>query len=72
MIYHQLLLVSFLWTVVEMYPAWISEHCFEFLDAPVKRVASKDTPIAYAPVLEDQILVQTSWLVEAIEEVVAF
>ena len=52
--------------------AKIADEGFEFLDAPVKRVASKDTPIAYAPVLEDQILVQTSWLVEAIEEVMAF
>ena len=52
--------------------AKIADEGFEFLDAPVKRVASNDVPVAYAPVLEDQILVQTSWLVDTIEEVKAF
>jgi 2-oxoisovalerate dehydrogenase E1 component len=32
--------------------AWISEHLFEHLDAPVLRVASLDMPIPFAPVLE--------------------
>lgn len=32
--------------------AWISEHCFEYLDAPVMRVASLDTAIPFAPTLE--------------------
>lgn len=36
--------------------AWISEHCFAFLDAPVKRVASLDTPIPFAPTLEKNFL----------------
>ena len=52
--------------------AKIADQGFEFLDAPVKRVASKDIPIAYAPDLEDEILVQTGWLVNVIEEVLAF
>jgi 2-oxoisovalerate dehydrogenase E1 component len=52
--------------------AKIADEGFEYLDAPVKRVASKDIPIAYAPVLEDKILVQTDWLVNAIEEVLAY
>ena len=52
--------------------AKIADQGFEFLDAPVKRVASKDIPIAYAPDLEDEILVQTDWLVNAIEELIAF
>ena len=33
--------------------ALISEHCFEYLDAPVKRVGSIDTPVPFAKVLED-------------------
>ncbi|MCD8528429.1 MAG: alpha-ketoacid dehydrogenase subunit beta [Chitinophagales bacterium] len=36
--------------------AWISEHCFEYLDAPVRRVGSLDTPVPFAKVLENQFL----------------
>ena len=36
--------------------AWISEHCFNYLDAPVMRVASLDTPIPFAPTLERNFL----------------
>lgn len=36
--------------------AWISEHCFEYLDAPVMRCASIDTPIPFNKELEDQFL----------------
>lgn len=36
--------------------AIIMEECFEFLDAPVKRVASLDSPIPFTKALEDQFL----------------
>lgn len=36
--------------------AWISENCFEFLDAPVMRCASLDTPVPFAPGLEKNFL----------------
>ncbi len=36
--------------------AYISEHLFEYLDAPVLRVASLDTPVPFSPVLEKQFL----------------
>lgn len=36
--------------------AWITEHCFRHLDAPVLREASLDTPIPFAPTLEDNFL----------------
>jgi len=36
--------------------ALIMEQCFEYLDAPVKRVASIETPIPFAKNLEDQYL----------------
>ena len=52
--------------------AQIADIGFKYLDAPLKRVASKDVPIAYAPVLEDSILVQTSWIENAIQEVIEF
>jgi 2-oxoisovalerate dehydrogenase E1 component len=34
----------------------ISENCFEYLDAPIKRVASLETPIPFAKQLEEQYL----------------
>lgn len=36
--------------------AWISEHLFEDLDAPVKRVAGLDTPIPFAVPLEQNYM----------------
>lgn len=36
--------------------AWIGEHLFQHLDAPVMRVASLDTPIPFAPTLEKNFL----------------
>ncbi len=36
--------------------AWISEHCFEYLDAPLMREGSLDTPIPFAPSLEQHFL----------------
>ena len=36
--------------------AWISEHLFQHLDAPVMRVGSLDTPVPFASSLEQQFL----------------
>ena len=36
--------------------AWISEHCFEYLDGPVMREGSLDTPVPFAPSLEKNFL----------------
>ncbi len=36
--------------------AWISENCFQYLDAPVMRAASLDTAIPFAPTLEQNFL----------------
>jgi 2-oxoisovalerate dehydrogenase E1 component len=36
--------------------AWIGEHCFEQLDAPVRRLGSLDTPVPFAAALEEQYL----------------
>ncbi|HEY4377831.1 MAG TPA: transketolase C-terminal domain-containing protein, partial [Acidimicrobiales bacterium] len=40
--------------------AWVGEHCFADLDAPVRRVAATDTPVAYEPALEEAILPQVA------------
>ncbi len=45
--------------------AQISERCFEWLDAPIRRVAAHDVPLPYAPPLEDFVLPQTSDIVRA-------
>ncbi len=39
--------------------AWISEHCFEMLDAPVMRCASLDTPIPFNIELEKNFLAKS-------------
>lgn len=39
--------------------AWISEHCFEYLDAPVIRCASLDTPVPFAIELEQNFLAKS-------------
>ncbi len=36
--------------------AWISEHAFQYLDAPVKRLGSLDTAVPLAKTLEDHFL----------------
>jgi 2-oxoisovalerate dehydrogenase E1 component len=38
--------------------AGINEHCFEYLDAPVKRLASIDTPVPFDKGLENNFLPQ--------------
>ena len=46
--------------------ARINDLAFEWLDAPVKRVAAHDVPLPYAPTLEDLVLPRTDDLVRAI------
>jgi 2-oxoisovalerate dehydrogenase E1 component len=48
--------------------ARIAGDLFEYLDAPIKRVAALDVPVAYYPGLEEAILPQSSDLLEAIRE----
>jgi 2-oxoisovalerate dehydrogenase E1 component len=52
--------------------AAIADECFPWLDAPVKRVASTDTFVGYAPQLEDAILPQTADFVKAYEDLARF
>lgn len=39
--------------------AWIAEHCFEWLDAPVMRCASLDTPVPFNTELEQAFLAKS-------------
>jgi 2-oxoisovalerate dehydrogenase E1 component len=52
--------------------ARIADDCFAWLDAPVRRVASTDTFVGYAPRLEDATLPQTEDIKRACEEVARF
>ena len=51
--------------------AWISQHCFEYLDAPVMRCASLDTPVPFAIPLEQNFLAKARFR-EMLEELVAY
>lgn len=63
---------SISWGVGAEIAARIADDCFAWLDAPVKRVASTDTFVGYAPSLEDAILPQVSTFVDAYREIAGF
>ena len=48
--------------------ARIADELFEHLDAPVRRVAALDTPVAYYPDLEEEILPQAADVLAAIQQ----
>ncbi len=52
--------------------AWAAEELFEWLDAPVTRLASTDTPVGYSPPLEDYILPQQAHVEEAVRKLAAY
>jgi 2-oxoisovalerate dehydrogenase E1 component len=52
--------------------ARVSEELFEYLDAPVTRIGAMDTPVAYAPDLEEEILPQTDDILKAIEKIARY
>lgn len=52
--------------------ARISDELFEFLDAPVRRVAATDTFVAYAPQVEDFILPQIEDVEKAVRELMKY
>ena len=52
--------------------AMISEEVFEWLDAPVLRLTSIDTPVPYSPPLEDYYLPQVRDVVDAARKLAAY
>jgi len=52
--------------------ARISDELFDSLDAPIKRVAALDCPVAYAPVLEERILPGSSDVLKALRAVAKY
>ena len=63
---------SLSWGIGSEIAARIASDVFEWLDAPVRRVASLDTWVAYAPHLEDRILPQVDDVWTAIRETAAY
>ncbi|MFZ5623646.1 MAG: alpha-ketoacid dehydrogenase subunit alpha/beta [Gemmatimonadota bacterium] len=52
--------------------ARIADEAFEWLDAPVRRIAATDTFVAYAPELEDAILPQVEGIRQAMVQMAAY
>lgn len=51
--------------------AWISEHCFAYLDAPIVRCASLDTPVPFSIELEQNFLAKQR-LHSSVEKLMAY
>lgn len=58
-------------SIISDISAWIAENCFEYLDAPIKKIGSLDTPVPLAKSLEDQFL---PWgrLKEVVEDLLSY
>lgn len=52
--------------------SYVAEHGFTFLDAPVMRVASKDSPVPFSRILEAAVLVQEAEVEEAARRLARF
>ncbi len=63
---------SLSWGIGSEIAARISDELFPWLDGPVRRVASKDVWVAYAPQLEEVILPQPNDVLEAIVDLAAY
>ncbi len=63
---------SLSWGIGSEIAARIADELFPWLDGPVRRVASLDTWVAYAPQLEEVILPQAPDVVQAIEELARY
>ena len=52
--------------------ARVADELFAYLDAPVRRVGALDTPVAYSPILEEEILPQASDVLRAIRDIARY
>jgi 2-oxoisovalerate dehydrogenase E1 component beta subunit len=59
-------------SVAGEYASFISEHCFEDLDAPVMRMGALECPIPYAPELEQAMLPNSQKIEDALRRLVEF
>jgi 2-oxoisovalerate dehydrogenase E1 component len=63
---------SLSWGIGSEIAARIADELFEYLDGPVRRVASMDTWVSYAPEVEHAILPQAPDVLQAIVELAAY
>ena len=63
---------SLSWGIGSEIAAWIADDLFAWLDGPVRRVASMDTWVAYAPRLEEVILPQVDDVLKGIVDLAEF
>jgi len=52
--------------------ARVADELFEWLDAPVRRLAAKDVYVPYHPVLEDAVLPQPGDIIRTARELAAY
>ena len=52
--------------------AYVTEHCFESLDAPIKRVTSIDTPIPFSSDIENDVYFPVNRLKKEIIEIINY
>ena len=52
--------------------ARIADKCFQFLDAPVKRIAAKDAHIPYSPILENEVLPSRDGIYKGIKDLLMY
>lgn len=52
--------------------AWVSEHLFEHLDAPIIRVGSARSPIPFQPHLEDEVVPTTERIAAALRQLAEY
>lgn len=50
----------------------IAEEAFEYLDAPIRRITAKDSPVPYSPPLEQAVLPTEAQVLKVIEELAAY
>jgi 2-oxoisovalerate dehydrogenase E1 component len=63
---------SLMWGYGAEIAAAIADECFAWLDAPVRRLASADTWVGYAPQIEDATLPQAEDFVRAYGEIMRY
>ena len=52
--------------------ARIADNCFQYLDAPVKRIAAKDAHIPYSPILENEVLPSRGEIYKGVKDLLKY
>jgi 2-oxoisovalerate dehydrogenase E1 component len=52
--------------------AQVAEAAFEYLDAPIRRIGARFTPVPHSPVLEEAVLPQTDQILAVLRELLSY